>query len=74
MRLTWEEYLQLAAVITNLDVSIRCFNNEEIDIKEKNRRVAAAAKDYLEFFEDLKYIQFMIEVRISLTNVIIMFQ
>ena len=68
MRLTWEEYLQLAAVTTNLFLSIEYFDNEEIEITEKNQRVAAAAKDYLEFFEDLKYIQFMNEVRISLTK------
>ena len=70
MRLTWEEYLQLAAVITNLDVSIRCFNNEEIEITEKNRRIAAAAKEYQEFFSVLKYMKFMEELRNSLKNLI----
>ena len=40
-------------------------SEEEIDIKEKNRRVSVAAKDYVEFFNDLKYMEFMNEVRIS---------
>ena len=74
MGLTWDEFLKLATIITNLDDSISYFNRTKKEIKENNQRVAAAAKDYLEFFEDLKYIQFMNEVRISLTNVIIIFQ
>ena len=70
MRLTWEENLQLAAVITNLTVSISSFDNEEIEITEKNRRVAAAAINYKEFFSVLKYMKFMEEVRKSLNNLI----
>ena len=65
MGLTWDEFLELATVINNLALPIYYFNSEEIDIKEKNRRVSAAANDYLEFFNDLKYKQFMNEVRIS---------
>lgn len=65
MRLTWEEYLQLAAVITNLKKSINDFDNEEIEITEKNRRVAAAAINYKEFFSVLKYMKFMDEFRNS---------
>ena len=65
MGLTWEEYLQLAAVITNLIVSIYYFDEEEIEIKEKNRIVAVAAKEYQEFFSDLKYMKFMEELRTS---------
>ena len=68
MGLTWDEFLELATVINNLVLSIYYFNSEESDIKEKNRRVSAAANDYLEFFNDLKYIQFMNEVRISFEN------
>ena len=68
MGLTWEEFLKLATVITNLDYSIDlCVNNEDIEIEELNRRVATIAKDYLDFFNDLKYMQFMEEVRISFT-------
>ena len=63
MGLTWEEFLQLAAVIKNLYVSI-CFSQKE-DMKEKNRRVAAAANQYQEFFTDLKYMKFMEELRTS---------
>ena len=63
MGLTWEEYLQLAAVIKNLYVSI-CFSQKE-DMKEKNRRVAVAAIKYQEFFSDLKYMKFMEELRTS---------
>ena len=68
MGLTWDEFLKLATIITNLDDSISHFDKEEIEIKEKNRRVATAAKNYLEFFNELKYIQFMNEVRISFTK------
>ena len=69
MGLTWDEFLKLATVITNLDDSIYYFDKEEIDIKEKNRRVAAAAEEYQEFFNDFKYMQFMNEVRISFTKI-----
>ena len=64
MGLTWEEFFQLATVVTNLRDSIWFFNlDPEIDIKEKNRKVAAAAINYREFFNDLKYMIFMDEVR-----------
>ena len=68
MGLTWDEFLKLATIIRNLDDSIYYFDSKEIGINEKNQRVAAAAIDYLEFFKDVKYIQFMNEVRISFTN------
>ena len=69
MVLTWEEYLQLATIVTNLYESIYYFNYEKIEIKEKNRRVAAAAKKYHEFFNELKFIKFMNEARISLRKI-----
>ena len=65
MGLTWEEYLQLTAVIQNSKVAIDSFDEEGIEIKEKNRRVSAAAHEYQEFFTDLKYIKFMEELRTS---------
>ena len=65
MGLTWDEYMQLTAVITNLFVSIYHFDKEEIEIKEKNRKVAVAAREYQEFFSDLKYMNFMEELRTS---------
>ena len=69
MGLTWEQFLQLATVVTNLERSIRYFNlDQEIDIKEKNRKVAAVAITYKEFFNDLKYMKFMDEVRFSFTK------
>ena len=69
MGLTWEQFLQSATVVTNLKDSIGYFNlDPEIDIKEKNRKVAAAAINYKEFFNDLKYMKFMDEVRISFTK------
>ena len=68
MVLTWEEFLKLATGISNLRYSIYDFVDNEIEIEEKNRRVAAAAINYKEFFNDLKYLQFMNEVRISLTK------
>ena len=70
MGLTWEEFLQLATVITNLAISIGNFDlDREIDIKEGHRKVAAAAINYKEFFNDLKYMQFMEKVRISCTKI-----
>ena len=39
MKLTWNDFLELAAVITNLRNSIYNFDDEELEIKEKNRRV-----------------------------------
>ena len=71
MGLTWEEFLQLAAVLTNLRNSIKNFNlDPQIDIKEKNERIAAAALNYEEFCNDLKYMQFMDNLRISFTKII----
>ena len=69
MGLTWDEFLKLATVITNLRWSIGFIYRDVIGIKMKHRIVAAAAKDYLEFFNDLKYMQFMEEVRISFTKI-----
>ena len=74
MGLTWDEFLKLATVITNLTNSIYYFNREKKGTKEKNQRVAAAAEDYLEFFSDSNYKQFMNEVRTSFTNVMIIFE
>ena len=68
MGLTWDEFLKIASVITNLWFHSINYFDERIEIKEKNRRVAAAAEDYLEIFNDLKYLQFMNEVRTSLTK------
>ena len=64
MGLTWDEFLELATVISNLNDSIDFFHDEKNEIEEKNRRIFAAAEDNLEFFDDLKYIHFMTEVRI----------
>ena len=74
MELTWDEFLKLATIITNLNDSMNDLNDlfinifikyiSIIEIEEKNRRIFAAAKDYLEFFDDFKYINFMTEVRI----------
>ena len=65
MGLTWDDFLKLTVVITNLHDSIKYFKSSQIDIKEKHRRVAAAAQRYKEFFTDLKYSDFMKVVRIS---------
>ena len=70
MGLTWDEFLKLATVISNLGKPIAYFKTEKIGIKEKNRRVAAAAKDNPEFFNDLTYMQFMEDVRISSTKIL----
>ena len=73
MGLTWDEYLNLVTVITNLWKPIADFKNKDLGIKEKNRRVAAAAINYKEFFNDLKYMQFMEDVRISSTKILLLF-
>ena len=65
MVVTWDEFLQLATIVTNLHDAIYYFNDEKIEIELKNRRVTAAALEYEEFFNDLKYVHFMNEVRIS---------
>ena len=69
MGLTWDEFLKLATVMSNLRKSIANFKNEEIEINEKNRKVAAAANNYEEFFHDLKYMQFMEKVRIRFSKI-----
>ena len=66
MELTWEQFLQLATVVTNLRDSIENLDlGPDSDIVEKNRKVSAAAINYKEFFNDLKYMKFMDEVRLS---------
>ena len=67
MGLTWEEFLKLASIITNLNVSIFYFDDKNIEIKERNRRVTAAAQKYQELFNNFKYMELMEEVRISLS-------
>ena len=75
MGLTWEEFLQLTAIITNLNDSIYYFGqNRGIEIKEENRRVATAAKEYQELFSDLKYMKFMEEVRKIFKNLLTIFK
>ena len=71
MGLTWEDFLQLAAVVTNVRDSIGNFSREpKLDIKEKNQKVAAAAVNYREFFNAFKYMRFMEKVRISFTKIL----
>ena len=65
MELTWEDFLGLAAIITNLYNTIGSFQSVKIDIKEKHRRVEAAARNYQELFKESKYVNFMKKVRIS---------
>ena len=63
MGLTWDEFLKLATVISNLGNLLYYFDYTENEVKELNRIVAATAKGYLKFFNDFKYMQFMKEVR-----------
>ena len=74
MGLTWDEFLKLATVISNLKKPIDDFYNKQIGIKELNRRVAAAAIIYKEFFNDLKYFEFMEEVRISSQKILLVLE
>lgn len=59
MRLIWENFLELALIISYLFDSIQEMNH---------LRVMIAARRYQELLSDLKYIEFMKEGRISLTN------
>ena len=76
MALTWKEFLELAKIITNLDNAIYYFDDQsqfdhkKIEFELKNRRVAVAAINYKEFFNDTKYVRFMNEVRISFTKIL----
>ena len=65
MMLTWKEFLNLAIVVQNLDEPIKNYFYKKIDIKELNRRVAKAAKDYLDLFKDAKYMEFSNTMRIG---------
>ena len=65
MTLTWKEFLNLAAVVQNLREPIKNFVDKKIDIKELNRRVAKAAKDYLDLLKDSKYMDFADTMRIG---------
>ena len=65
MGLTWDDFLELAAIVTDLYDSIGYFKTSNVDIKEKNYRVFAAAQNYQEFFGNLKCSEFMKQVRIS---------
>ena len=69
MGLTWDEFKLSVLVLYNLALPIGDFINEETEIGETNRRVSEAAKNYLEFFNYLKYMVFMNEVRISFKTV-----
>ena len=65
MGLTWDEFLNLAAVITNLHDSIFY----HVDAKIEHRRVATAAQRYKDFFKHLKYSDFMKVVRTCLKTI-----
>ena len=65
MALTWDDFLKFAAVITSLENSIYYFDDTEIEVEEKDRRVAEATQTYQEFFLDAKYSDFIKEVGIS---------
>ena len=66
MKLTWDDFLNLASIVTNLYESICDFNEQEITIQQKNRRVADTANEYRNFFKDSKYFEFIKIVGISL--------
>ena len=65
MGLAWDDFLKLAAIVTNLDNSIGYFKISRVDMEEKNRRVLVAAQKYQEFFENCNCSEFMKQVRIS---------
>ena len=65
MTLTWKKFLDLAAIVKNLDELIRYFDIKITDIKNFNRQVAKAAQDYLDLFKDPKYLEFAKSIRIG---------
>ena len=65
MGLSWDEFLKLATVISNLNDAI--YNDK---FQKKNRRVFEVANDYLKFLDDLKYMHFMEEFRESSTKIL----
>ena len=65
MTLTWKEFLNLAAVVQNLNQPIENCFFKKIDIKELNRRTVKAAQDYLDLFKDAKYLEFANTIRIG---------
>ena len=65
MTLTWKEFLNLAAVVQNLNEPIYNFFKKKTDIKELNRLVAKAAQDYLDLFGDAEYMKFTKFMRIG---------
>ena len=65
MALTWGEFLNLAAVVQNLLLSMKYFDDKKIDIKELNRRVFETAQNYFDFLRDARYIEFIQYIRVS---------
>ena len=65
MRLTWDDFLKLAAVITNLRNSILDFGFPLSKLVEKRRGILAAVQRYQDFFKDSKYSECMEKIRIS---------
>ena len=65
MTLTWKEFLNLAAVVQNLDEVIGSFDIKRNEIIDFNRQVFQAAQNYFDFLQDERYMEFIIYMRIS---------
>ena len=65
MALTWEEFLNLAAVVQNLYEVIDSFDIKRNDIIDFNRQVFQAAQNYFDFLLDARYMEFIKYTRIS---------
>ena len=70
MKLIWDDFLNLASIVTNLYESICDFYEEEFTIQQKHRRVADTANEYRNFFKDSKYFEFIKIVRIRLKYIL----
>ena len=65
MTLTWKEFLNLAAVVQNLDEVIGSFDIKRNEIIDFNRQVFQAAQNYFDFLQDERYMEFIKYMRIS---------
>ena len=65
MTLTLKEFLNLAAVVQNLDEVIYSFDIKRNDIIDFNRQVFQAAQNYFDFLRDARYMGFIEYIRIS---------
>ena len=65
MAITWREFLNLAAIVQNLDTAIYYFDIKRNDFIDFNRQVLELALHYLNFLRDARYMEFIDYKRIG---------